>query len=1293
MGCDAFAPVADPKLDRRQFLEATLGVAAAAALPGCLEAGADAEERVSDASSAAIAAIPAHRAISVPGLHAYADNDSVQQGETISFAVSSDTPYTMEIFQLGDHIGDLDADRSLQAWTEPSPIVQPIHPGSYIHVENALAPSTNIGALTLECWVRVWSFEPMVGLITQTDSTSSVGFGLFLDDGRLIFEIGDGGAPAGARRCTVSNALEKDIWTHIAGVWDGASLAIYVNGALRGSALPFSITVRPGTCPLRLGAAGKDGVADHFLNGDLAVPVIWLRALTGAELVERVKNGGISQPQGTGLWAAWSFSEEHSSTVQDHSGLHPGILINRPTRMIGGPRFDANIGAFSDPFISPSIRFYKQSYINAVGGLPAATAMSNLTLECWVNIRIPPRYNQAWPARGWTCLVGQHDFPDRCGYGLFLNDRLGVEFYLGNGGGFQHSNALVTAPDTLERGFWYHLVGTYDGSTRKIYINGELVLQSARSGTVTPGPAPLRLGGYAQVGHAGFCAEDELCMVAIYNRTLGAAEVRTRFDDRARTAPTTGVLAVYPLNESGGGFVSDTTGQRPAQVLHQGEPKWMGGGPDGPLNGRSLKLHAGDRLETQPGLDSSASIFALSLECWVRPWVLNSYAGILTQHDYPSRCGFGLFLNPAGGVSFYLGDGGTWNGACTYDSPGALTYGRWHHVVGTYQSNTGASRLYIDGVLVASRTLTGTKRAGSAPIRIGAYLSSGQTQNWLTGDLAMAVIHDRALTQAQVTARFQDRARNAPTSWVLACWPLNELSGRSAADTVGFRTAYFASTEVSTTPARRVYSRPCGDRLNDYHPNLDPEHGHGIRFNSDDLYDCRWEMRHRFPVPIDQASGLYEARFRLEVGKNIYLYHVPFVVRVRDGGPKNRIAVLAATNTWRAYGSCPFIGSHPFGTDPSAPLDLWHPGQPKTPADYYPGFTNIPADVPKYSFYRPHGVKGNGDPLPVYQVGLRMPLPAASPHAFLDPDPNYSHLVLQERHTHIALREAKRAFDVITDRDLSKDPFLLFGHDVLIIPGHSEYWSAEMYQAVEAFLNSGGKVLALTANAVWWRVSFDADYEMMECRKIDWVLRGGLAPVQRFGEAWHSTDGHHGGLMRECSMSGLHLIGVEFLGHFGSVAPPDRFGHYDVINPADALFQSPNVVSLQSGHFHTRLVGHEFDVTFATMKARMLAEYQARFPAQGYFEPAGPELTGPDPSSYSNIHRLARSDFATNFAFDYFARGIPAATSQPEAELIAWSRPSGGRVVSASSIDAGRAFHEDPAFKAFIENVLASFGV
>lgn len=1287
----------DTKLDRRQFLEATLGVAAAAvALPGCLESGEGAagEGGLESVSYAASAPIPPHRAINVPGLHAYADSDSVEQGETISFAVSSDLPYEMDIVRLGDTIGDHNSDsQPLLSETEPSPIVQAIHPGSYVHVENALSPATNLGALTVEVWVRVWSFEPMVGLISQTDTVLSAGFGLFLDQGGLVFEIGDGGGPAGARRCTVSNVVEKDIWTHVAGVWDGINLSIFVNGVLRGSAQPLSITVRAGACPLRLGAAGKNGVADHFLNGDLAAPVIWLRALPLFELQARVKNGGISHPSGPGLWASWSFAEENSATVADHSGLHPGLLINRPARMIGGPSFDANIGAFSDPFISPSVRFSKQSYLTAVGGLPATTPMTNLTLECWVNIRTPPRYDQAWPARGWTCLVGQHDYPNRCGYGLFLNDRLGVEFYLGNGAGFQQANALVTAPDTLERGFWYHIAGTYDGSMRKIYINGELVLESSRSGTMTPGAAPLRIGAYGAFGHAGNYAEDELCMVAIYNRTLSAAELRGRFDDRARTAPTTGVLAVYPLNEAGGGFANDNSGQRPAHLCNLGEAKWMGGGPDGPLSGRSLKLHAGDRLETQPGLDSSASIFALSLECWVRPYVLNSFAGILTQHDYPSRCGFGLFLNPNGGVSFYLGDGGTWNGAHTYDSPGALTYGRWHHLVGTYQSSTGASRMYIDGALVASRTLTGTKRAGSAPIRIGAYLSSGQTQNWLTGDLAMAVIHDRALTQAQVTTRFQDRARNVPTSWILACWPMNELSGNTAADSVGFRTAYFASTDISTAPAKRVFSRPCGDRLSDYDPNIDPAHGHGIRFNSDDLYDCRWDVRHHFTVPINEPSGLYEARFKLDVGKIQHLYHVPFIVRPAARAPKKQIVVLAATNTWRAYGSCPFIGSHPFGSiTPNPPLDSWHPGEPTDPTKYHPG-NNVAADVPKYSFYRPHGKKGNGEPLPVYQVGLRMPLPAASPNALLDPDPNYGHLLRQERHTHIALRRSKREFDLITDRDLSKAPSLLLDYDVLIIPGHSEYWTAEMYHGVEAFLGRGGKVLALTANAIWWRVSYDPDFEMMECRKIDWNLRGGSAPVQRFGESWHSTDGQRGGLMRECSMSGLHLIGVEFLGHFGSVDDPDRFGHFDVINGGDPLFQSPNAVPLQGGHFQTRLVGHEFDITFATMKARMLAHYQSRFPGQGYFEPTGPELTGPAPSSYSNINRLARSDFATDFAFDYFARWIPAQTNQPEAELIEWARPAGGRVVSASSIDSGRAFHEDPVFRAFIENVLASFGV
>ena len=58
---------------------------------------------------------------------------------------------------------------------------------------------------------------------------------------------------------------------------------------------------------------------------------------------------------------------------------------------------------------------------------------------------------------------------------------------------------------------------------------------------------------------------------------------------------------------------------------------------------RVQPIHPGSFVRVKNGLPADAELTALTLECWVRPWKLSQWQGILTQHDYPDRCGFGLY--------------------------------------------------------------------------------------------------------------------------------------------------------------------------------------------------------------------------------------------------------------------------------------------------------------------------------------------------------------------------------------------------------------------------------------------------------------------------------------------------------------------------------------------------------------------------------------------------------------------------------------------------------------------------
>jgi concanavalin A-like lectin/glucanase superfamily protein len=344
------------KRNRREFLkQAGVGVAGMAALDWvALAARAEETHGVLKKATAvgdAARGIPPHRPLNVPGVHAYSDQQSVATGQTVSFRVSSTVPYRLTVCRLGLKVDDPAGDQVLHEFSVAHPKVQSIHPGSYVHVKKGLTQSAR--ALTLECWVRPWKVNALAGLLSQYDDGKSCGHGLFLNAaGGVSFYLGDGNNYCSAWMYSVGEGgLKAGRWYHLVATWDGEEKAIWIDGKKAGQ-WPFRGTrgaVTPGSAPLRLAAAGRDGRADHFLDGDLAMPVIYEHALDSAQIAERFGQQGLAPTAGKTVLACWTFAEERGSSVADVSRYNRhGQIINHATWMIGGPAFQAEVPRFGD---------------------------------------------------------------------------------------------------------------------------------------------------------------------------------------------------------------------------------------------------------------------------------------------------------------------------------------------------------------------------------------------------------------------------------------------------------------------------------------------------------------------------------------------------------------------------------------------------------------------------------------------------------------------------------------------------------------------------------------------------------------------------------------------------------------------------------------------------------------------------------------------------------------------------------------------------------------------------------
>jgi len=102
---------------------------------------------------------------------------------------------------------------------------------------------------------------------------------------------------------------------------------------------------------------------------------------------------------------------------------------------------------------------------------------------------------------------------------------------------------LQTPSGVIVAGGTYHVVGTFDGTTQRLYVNGTQVASAALSGSASTSTAPLVIGSWDGRSELFNGTIDE---PAVYGSVLSAAQVRAHYDAAsaaALTAPT-GLTAV-----------------------------------------------------------------------------------------------------------------------------------------------------------------------------------------------------------------------------------------------------------------------------------------------------------------------------------------------------------------------------------------------------------------------------------------------------------------------------------------------------------------------------------------------------------------------------------------------------------------------------------------------------------------------------------------------------------------------------------------------------------------------------
>jgi hypothetical protein len=240
---------------------------------------------------------------------------------------------------------------------------------------------------------------------------------------------------------------------------------------------------------------------------------------------------------------------------------------------------------------------------------------------------------------------------------------------------------------------------------------------------------------------------------------------------------------------------------------------------------------------------------------------------------------------------------------------------------------------------------------------------------------------------------------------------------------------------------------------------------------------CDWPCVAEFAVEDDWGSGYYDVQLTHPDGKSTHDF---LCVRPALGAATQRALLVLATNTYDAYNY--WGGANAYAhvgklIDEEMPLDeaaaqaagTLSRKRPRAQLQLFP-----PADVPRMVNLRVRDM--NGWELPVNSDFLERHTPT--------PYDGAAGFYNKWEHRFAEWAEQQGiALDYATDHDLAHETDALDGYGCVLLVGHSEYWSGEQRQQLEAYATAGGNLAIFSGNTGYWKVRWEDDGQRMAVHK------------------------------------------------------------------------------------------------------------------------------------------------------------------------------------------------------------------
>ena len=379
--------------------------------------------------------------------------------------------------------------------------------------------------ITLEAWVKPNSFT-FAGNATDLGAImiANSNFYLSLDgNGKFnAFMYGSNASTVSHQPSTTS--VTRHAWNHVVWTYDGAYIRWYLNGVLdKTSSSTFTIGNINLTQNLGIGSEGA-ATYGRMLDGYVSGCKIYGRALSSAEV-----------------------SQNYEQTKTTYSNL-PNIISNNIICFYDADIYSSYIGSGTS-FVDVSGNGYNATINNAptfVSPEPKTFILNGSTQD----MTLSSNFNSGLTSGTWEFWVNCASLPSSAIQQLYIQEACvwlalyntsGVTFFgsdLNNGSGwFDNNGGFTTGARTtssLSANTWYHVTYSWDGSTIRVYLNGNLesttsTLQAANGRqnvtTLGTGTTPRSIGS-----RSGSYFNGKISMFRNYNISLSAAQVLQNYN-------------------------------------------------------------------------------------------------------------------------------------------------------------------------------------------------------------------------------------------------------------------------------------------------------------------------------------------------------------------------------------------------------------------------------------------------------------------------------------------------------------------------------------------------------------------------------------------------------------------------------------------------------------------------------------------------------------------------------------------------------------------------------------------